>query len=142
MNQRIDELLDKYWAAESSLDEEQELKALLLSADDYEGEKALFSGLKEISSIEPILKKPIRIVPIKSRKLINWAASIAILIGSVWGWTIYEKKQAERKAYMEVMQAFVLIQKNLSRGQEEMRVMNDLRYLNTPTQLFDNAIVK
>jgi hypothetical protein len=142
MNQRIDELLDKYWDAESTLAEEQELKELLLSVEGYSDEKALFSGLKEFSAEEPTIKMPTKVVPLKSRNWMNWAASIAILIGSAWGWTVYEQKQAEQEAYMEVMQAFALIQTNLSRGQEEMNVMNDLKYLNTTNQLFGNPTTK
>lgn len=142
MNQRIDELLEKYWDAESSLAEEQELKELLLNAEGYAEEKALFSDLKDISEEEPTLKMPMKVVPLKSRNWMNWAASVAILIGSAWGWTIYEQKQEEHEAYMEVMQAFALIQNNLSKGQEEMNVMNELKYLNTTNQLFGNPTTK
>lgn len=142
MNQRIEELLEKYWEAASSLAEEEELKRLLQSAEGFEDEKALFSGLKDFSEEKPKLKMPTRTVPIKSRTWMNWAASAAILIGSAWGWTVYEQKQAEQKAYMEVMQAFALIQTNLSKGQEELNLMNDLKYLNTTNQLFGNSINK
>lgn len=138
MNQRIDKLLDKYWNAESSLAEERELKELLQSEDGYEDEKALFSGLKDLSAEEPRQTMPTKVVPIKSRNWMNWAASVAILASSVWGWTAYERRKAEQEAYTEVMQAFALIQTNLSKGQEEMYVMNDLKYLNTTNQLFGN----
>ncbi|MFC5627133.1 hypothetical protein [Algoriphagus winogradskyi] len=142
MNQRIDELLEKYWEAETTLAEEQELKELLQAAEGYTEEKILFSGINELTSEEPTLKMPTKTVPIKSRNWMNWAASVAILVGSVWGWTVYEQKQAEEEAYMEVMQAFALIQTNLSKGQEEMGVMNEMRYLNTTNQLFGNPINK
>ncbi|SFU03674.1 hypothetical protein SAMN04489724_3506 [Algoriphagus locisalis] len=142
MNQRIDELLEKYWEAETSLAEEQELKLLLQSAEGYADEKALFIGISEITSEEPSIKMPTKTVPIKSRNWMNWAASVAILFGSVWGWTVYEQKQAEQEAYLEVMQAFALIQTNLSKGQEEMGVMNEMKYLNTTNQLFGNSLSK
>ena len=142
MNQRIEELLNKYWDAESSQAEERELKKLLESAENYEEEKKLFLGLKELSTEEPKMKMPTKVVPLKSRQWMSWAASIAILIGSVYGWTVYEQKQAEEQAYFEVMQAFALIQTNLSRGQEEMNLMNDLKYLNTPNQLFGKTLTK
>ena len=141
-NQRIDELLEKYWEAETSLAEEQELKHLLQSAEGYTEEKTLFIGLSKLSSEEPNLKMTTKTVPIKSRNWMSWAASVAILVGSVWGWTVYEQKQAEEEAYMEVMQAFALIQNNLSKGQEEMGVMNEMKYLNTTNQLFGNSISK
>ena len=142
MNQRIDELLHKYWEAESSLAEEQELKSLLQTSEGYADEKAMFSGLNDFSTEEPELKMPTKVVPIKSKNWMNWAASVAILIGSVWGWTVYEQKQAEQEAYMEVMQAFALIQTNLSKGQDQMLIMNDLKYLNTTNQLFGNPTSK
>lgn len=141
-NQRIDELLEKYWEAETSLAEEQELKLLLQSAEGYADEKTLFIGISELTSEEPSIKMPTKTVPLKSRNWMNWAASVAILFGSVWGWTVYEQKQAEEEAYMEVMQAFALIQTNLSKGQEEMSVMNEMKYLNTTNQLFGNSISK
>lgn len=141
-NQRIDELLEKYWEAETNLAEEQELKHLLQSAEGYADEKALFMGINKLSSEEPNLKMPTKTVPIKSRNWMSWAASVAILVGSAWGWTVYEQKQAEEEAYMEVMQAFALIQTNLSKGQEEMGVMNEMKYLNTTNQLFGNPISK
>ena len=141
-NQRIDELLEKYWEAETSLVEEQELKHLLQSAEGYTEEKTLFIGISKLSSEEPNLKMPTKTVPIKSRNWMSWAASVAILVGSIWGWTVYEQKQAEEEAYMEVMQAFALIQNNLSKGQEEMGVMNEMKYLNTTNQLFGNSISK
>ncbi|MEB2784624.1 hypothetical protein [Algoriphagus persicinus] len=142
MNQRIDELLEKYWEAESSLTEEQELRRLLQNAEGYEDEKALFSSLRDISNEVPSLKMPTKTVPIKTRNWMSWAASVAILVGSAWGWTVYEQKQAEQQAYMEVMQAFALIQTNLSKGQEQMTMLNDLKYLNTTNQLFGNHIIK
>lgn len=142
MNQRINELLTKYWEAESSLVEEMELKELLHSAEGYAEEKALFLDLKDFSMEEPNLKMPAKVVPIKSRIWISWAASVAMLIGSIYGWRAYEQKQAEQEAYLEVMQAFALIQTNLSKGQEKMNVMNDLKYLNTTNQLFGKSINK
>jgi hypothetical protein len=34
------------------------------------------------------------------------------------------------------MQAFALIQTNFAKGQEQMQVMNEMKYLNTTNQLF------
>jgi hypothetical protein len=58
-------------------------------------------------------------------------------MGSFWGWRVYERNQAEQKAYEEVMQAFAMIQNNLSKGQDQLRPLNDLKYLNTTNQLFE-----
>lgn len=135
---RIEELLEKYWNAESSLAEEQELKNLLSKAEGYEEEKEMFSIIAELATEEP---ENLIIPKGKVRKLnsswLNWAASIAILAGSFYGWRVYEQKQAEKEAYEQVMMAFSLIQSNFSKGQEQLEVMNDLKYLNTTNQLFE-----
>jgi flagellar biosynthesis/type III secretory pathway M-ring protein FliF/YscJ len=135
---RIEELLEKYWEAETSLSEEKELRELIQEAEGYEEEKALFKALNQFKSEEP---KSLSIPKTKTRKLnttwISWAASVTILIGSFWGWRVYEQNQAEREAYEEVMQAFSMIQTNLSKGQDQLIPLNDLKYLNTTNQLFE-----
>lgn len=135
---RIEELLEKYWEAETSQSEEKELRDLILEAEGYEQEKALFKALNQFKSEEP---KRLSIPKTKTRKLnttwISWAASVSILLGSFWGWRVYERNQAEREAYEEVMQAFSMIQTNLSKGQDQLTPLNDLKYLNTTNQLFE-----
>jgi hypothetical protein len=134
---RIEELLQKYWEAETSQNEEKELRDLILEAEGYEQEKALFRALNQFKSEEP---KSLSIPKAKTRKLnttwISWAASVTILLGSFWGWRAYEQKQAEQLAYEEVMQAFAMIQSNLSKGQDQLTPLNDLKYLNKTNQLF------
>lgn len=140
---RIEELLEKYWNAETSLAEEQELKNLLSKAEGYEEEKKMFSGISKLASVEP---ENLSFPKGKIRKLnpswLNWAASIAIVAGSFYGWRVYEQKQAEKEAYDQVMMAFALIQTNLSKGQDQMEVMNDLKYLNTTKELFETTSKK
>jgi len=143
MNERIEELLAKYWEAETSLAEEAELKQLIRSAEGYTSEKELFGLLSEFSTEEPQLEmKPAgKQISFRSNWL-SWAASIAILLGSVWGWRAYEQREAEKQAYEEVMMAFALVQTNLQKGRSQMQAMNDLKYLNTTNQLFENSIPK
>jgi hypothetical protein len=140
---RIEELLEKYWNTETSLAEEQELKNLLSQSEGYEEEKEMFSGIAGLASAEP---ENLSFPKGKIRKIntswLNWAASIAILAGSFYGWRVYEQKQAEKEAYDQVMMAFALIQTNLSKGQEQMEVMNDLKYLNTTNELFETTLKK
>lgn len=137
MKTRIEELLEKYWEAETSQSEEKELRELVQKAEGYEEEKALFKALNQFKAEEP---ERLSIPKNKTRKLtttwFSWAASVTILLGSFWGWRVYEQNQAEREAYEEVMQAFSLIQSNLSKGQDQMMPLNDLKYLNTTNQLF------
>jgi len=137
MNERIEDLLAKYYDSETSLAEEQELKVLIRASEGYANEKMLFGILADFKKEEP---SKISLPGAKVRRLnpswMSWAASVAILIGSVWGWQVYEQKQAEEAAYEEVMMAFALIQSNLSKGQEQMQPMNNLKYLNTTDQIF------
>ncbi len=134
---RIEELLEKYWEAETSQSEEKELQELVREAEGYDEEKALFKALNQFKAEEP---ESLSIPKTKTRKLtttwISWAASVTILLGSFWGWRDYERNQAEQKAYQEVMQAFAMIQTNLSKGQDQLTPLNDLKYLNTTNQLF------
>lgn len=146
MNERIEELLAKYWDTETSLAEEAELKDLIKSAEGYTSEKELFGLLAEFHLEEPELKMKPR-PKAKQRRLrshwMSWAASIAILAGSFWGWRrAYEQQEAERQAYEEVMMAFAIVQTNLQKGKSQMQPMNDLKYLNTTNQLFDNSLPK
>lgn len=137
---RIEELLEKYWNAEASLAEEQELKNLLSQTEGYEEEKEMFSTIAALAAEEP---ENLIIPKGKVRKLhsswLNWAASITILAGSFYGWGVYEQKQDEKEAYDQVMMAFTLIQTNFSKGQEQLEVMNDLKYLNTTNELFETT---
>ncbi|HAH39091.1 MAG TPA: hypothetical protein DEQ87_10155 [Algoriphagus sp.] len=135
MNERIKELLDKYWEASSSVEEEAELKLLLSRVQGFESEKQLFGLLDEMKQEEPVRVKIPKRVRVRSLAWLNWAASVAILLGSYVGWRVYERQQ-EEQAYREVVAALSLIQQNLSKGQEKMSKMNDLKYLSAPEDLF------
>lgn len=138
MKTRIEELMEKYWEAETSQSDEKELRELILKAEGYEQEKALFKALNQFKSEEP---ENLNIPKAKFRKLkstwLNWAASVTILLGSFWGWRVYEQNQREQEAYEEVMKAFSMIQSNLSKGKEQLTPLKDLKYLNTTNQLFE-----
>lgn len=137
MKERIEELLEKYWGAETTLAEEQELRQILAQSTGFEKEKALFSAIDSFKYEEP---KKLILPKAKTRKFpptwISWAASVSILLGTFWVWRAYEQKQAEQQAYEQVMLAFELIQTNLSKGKDRLSPLNDLKYLNTTNQLF------
>jgi len=137
MKERIERLLEKYWEGETSLADEQELKTLLKSHSSFEEEKDFFGLMETYSLEEPenVSMPKTKVRKINSRWL-SWAASVAIFTASFVGWRAYEQKQQEREAYEEVMQAFALIQTNFAKGQEQMQVMNEMKYLNTTNQLF------
>lgn len=138
MKTRIEELVQKYWEAETTLEEEKELKALLTESKGYEEEKSWFGILNEYQRLKP---KSVKIPDQRSTRRIQlqwlgWAASVAIL-ASTWGlWERYQTQKQEELAYQEVMEALALIQNNLSKGQQHMEPLQDLKYLNTTDQLF------
>lgn len=138
MKNRIEELLGRYWEGETSLGEETELRDLLAQADGYEAEKSFFLGLSEVSDIKEIsLENPAK----RSGNLLAFWLRIAagLLVLMVAGISIYtqQRKQAEREAYEQVMQAFSLIQENMQKGTGNLEVLQDLQYLNTPNEIFD-----
>ncbi len=135
---RIEVLLAKYWEAETSLSEEQELKDLLSRSEDYALEKEFFGEISQLASQEPKgLTIPIQTRKKSSWNLVKWAASLAIIGSSFYLWKINEQKKAEREAYEQVMHAFALIQNNFAKGQTQMGALNGLRYLNTTHELFE-----
>lgn len=141
MKSRIEELIEKYWEAETSLEEERELKALLRTTAGFEEEKALFGILDDFKTEMPQrlqfpTEKTARTIRMQ---WLGWAASVALLAGSIWIWQDYEQKKQEELAYQQVMEALALIQNNLSKGQEQMQPLNDLKYLNTTNQLFQTT---
>jgi hypothetical protein len=138
MKNRIDELLERYWEGETSLGEERELRDLLAKVAGYEVEKSFFLGLSEISNIkETGLENPAK----RSGNHVAfwWRIAAGFLVLMVAGISIYtqQRKQAEREAYEQVMQAFSIIQENMQKGTGNLEVLQDLHYLNTPIEIFD-----
>ena len=85
--EKINELLDKYWEGETSLEEERELKNLILADDSLEFEelKVMFSFFENESEIEykgQFKPKKTRVIFHNFRKNIAVAASILLLIFS------------------------------------------------------------
>lgn len=144
MKTRIEELVQKYWEANTTLDEEKELKSLLKESQGYEEEKSLFGILEEYQKVESnSLKVP---NPKPARNIqwqwLGWAASIAIIAGSWGAWQSYQTQKQEELAYQEVMEALALIQNNLHKGQQQLEPLQDLKYLNTTDQLFQTTLTK
>lgn len=138
MNSRIEELLHRYWKGETTLSEEKELKEAISEVEGYEKEKAFFGAIEKFKLEEPQhLTRP-RPKHSAQRRLhwLGWAASLILMVSSVWIWKDYRQKEEERLAYEEVMSALSLIQSNLAKGQAQLEPLNDLKYLNTTNQLF------
>jgi hypothetical protein len=138
MKSRIEELLHRYWEGETSLEEEKELKKILRESEGYDQEKTYFGIWEEFRKQDPTR---VSVPTSKAKKTKNlswlaWAASLALIISSVWVWQDYVEKKEQEQAYYEVMEALALIQSNLEKGRAQMKPLNDLKYLNTTNQLF------
>ena len=131
---RIEILLEKYFEGETSIAEENELKAYFSSADvaqhleHYKAMFGYFSSAKE--------QKFEQQIPLKSKKLqVAWlsvAASVVILLGM---FTFYNRNISHsedlgtyndpEKAFEETQKALNLLSKNVNVGVESMHYVNE-----------------
>ncbi len=142
---RIEILLEKYFEGETSIAEENELKAYFSSADvaqhleHYKAMFGYFSSAKE--------QKFEQQVPLKSKKIqVAWlsvAASVVILLGM---FTFYNRNinQSEdlgtyndpEKAFEETQKALNLLSKNVNVGVESMQYVKE--YQESKNLIFKN----
>ncbi len=138
MKNQLDKLFDKYWAGETSPEEEKILRDLLLHSEGYEAEKDFFLGLAEIAAIEEntlTLEKPKRKIGFP-----RWLSIAALfLVFLVAGVIIHQnlQKEAEEEAYEKVMNAFALINENMQKGTGNLELMQDFRHLKTTQEIFE-----
>ncbi len=137
MKGNIDRLLEKYWAGETSLAEERELKSLLSEADGFEEEKLFFGDLEVVSHLETDKIK----LPLKRYfgllQLLKIAAILLFFLIATTAVFRYQDNQAEKEAYLAVMQAFEMINGNMQKGTSQMEAMDDFRHLNKSHELFN-----
>ena len=65
ISEKVEELVQKYYEGDTSLEEETELRELLKKVVGFEEEKQFFLGLEEMKGLEPISKpspKPLRLM--------------------------------------------------------------------------------
>lgn len=139
MKARIEELLEKYWEANTSLQEEEELKNLLKSADGFDELNLLFEGLDQAKSEESAGLVLPQNRPAKTIRMqwMGWAAVILVSIAGTWIYQENAQSRAEEAAYREVMQALALVQGNLEKGKDQLEPLKELQHLNKPQELFD-----
>jgi len=106
-----------------------------------------FLGLREIQNMKSTLpvnrdfKEITR--PIYGRLVNGWmqlAATVVLLVGLGFllrQYQVRQEKVAQEQAYIEVMEAFALLQQNLQQGERQLEVMQDLKYLHTAHQLLN-----
>ncbi len=137
MEDRLERLLSKYWEGETSLDQEKEIKILLEQVEGFETEKKFFLGIKVISQVAPEVFE----VKAKSKRSSNmWfkiAAALVVFLtvgGAIYR---YQEQKAEKEAFLQVMQAFNMIQTNMQKGTESLNAMEEFKHLNATEEMFN-----
>jgi hypothetical protein len=135
MDTRLQSLMDKYWEGNTTLAEEQELKLLLEKSDAPSEEKAFFRDLNLMKTIVQPREK-------RSSQIYDWrlfsriAAGICLLLGAVFLFH-YQKKQAEKEAFLEVMQALELVNEQMKKGTDSMKSMEEFRHLKLTREILE-----
>ena len=133
-NPRLEQLIEKYWAAESSLDEEMELKELLLHAGPgYEAERSMFAFF-DLQKAE-VIKRDLRVErpskTINMRFIMGMAASLMIVVMSYF----LVKPEAQTNTYnvedtdmalQVTLEALGLINSKLEKG--ETSILKNLKH--------------
>ncbi|MDG1527711.1 MAG: hypothetical protein P8I51_02135 [Polaribacter sp.] len=116
---KIEQLLEKYQNAETTLQEEATLKNYFLSGDvashlqEFESMFSYFAISKAEKSVKPIQLNTKK----KNWKWMSVAASIALLF-SVYVGNNYVQEQRTKAQYAEVMSTLKLLSSNLNKGNE------------------------
>jgi hypothetical protein len=131
---KIEQLLEKYLSAETSIQEEGTLKSYSLSGNvaphlqEYESMFSYFAISKAETS-----EKSIQLNTKKTNwKWLSVAASVAILV-SVYIGNGYLKEQEAKAQYAEVMSTLKLLSTNLNKGNQAMA--NLYAYENTVNKI-------
>ena len=131
---KIEQLLEKYLNAETSLQEEATLKNYFSKGDvaphlqEYETMFSYFAISKAETSVKPIQLKTKK----KHWKWLSVAASVALLV-SVYAGNEYRLEQKAKAQYAEVMSTLKLLSTNLNKGNEAMA--NLYAYENTVNKI-------
>ena len=116
---KIEQLLEKYQNAETTLQEEATLKNYFLSGNvaphlqEYESMFSYFAISKAEKSVKPIQLNTKK----KNWKWMSVAASIALLF-SVYVGNNYVQEQKVKAQYAEVLSTLKLLSSNLNKGNE------------------------
>lgn len=138
MDDRLKYLVEKYWEGDTSLEEEGELKRLLGMTDQYPELRDFLAGADQLAKLETAMELPER-----RGKGFSWIVFMrvaAVFLGGVLllgYWYTVEKQRQQEAAYLQVVEAFQLIQFNMAKGTAELELMADFRHLNTAGQLFN-----
>ena len=151
MDSRTNELLEKYWNAESTLAEEQELKELLKREEGLEEEKAIFRVFKEEGQPELDASFDAEILghieqdtqSEKEPKVISWtgfyqnyrkiaAAILVLLVSGIFYYNQQQTVQVEdtfedpELAYKELKKQLLIVSNYLNKGSNTLNELNNL----------------
>jgi hypothetical protein len=135
MDNRLQTLLDKYWEGSTTILEEDELKALLKNSEEYPEEKAFFNDLGQMKTLLQPPKKAVK-------QIYHWqlfskiAAGISLVLGGMFLFH-YQKKQAEKEAYYELIHALEMVNENMRKGKNSMQSMEEFRHLKITKEILD-----
>jgi len=125
---KIEQLLEKYWKAETSLEEEKILQAYFSSdkvAEHLIKYKPLFQYY--IVSKSDKTKIDIQLETIRTKKNFYWisaAASVVVVFGLFFGKQEYDKYQ-QRKQFAQVKKALEMVSFNLNKGNDAIYAVSD-----------------
>jgi len=132
----IEQLVEKYLNATTTLQEEEMLRNYFLSenvAPHLQEYQPMFSYFKK--SKDEVYTKPIQIKPKKTNlKWLSVAASVVLLFSVYVGNQYYQQKQAEKK-FAQVKEALKLVSINLNKGNKAVATL--YTYENTVHKIFN-----
>ncbi|WP_396159118.1 hypothetical protein [Flavobacterium sp.] len=143
---RIEQLLEKYFEAETSIAEENELKAYFTSPDvaqHLEQYKSIFGYAVQAKQEQFSATNPLQTKKRKSVVWISVAASVVVLLGvSVVTYHHYNQPKSNdlgtyddpEVAYRETCKALAMISEHVNTGIESMNYLNE--YEQTKNKIF------
>lgn len=127
----INDLKEKYWAGETSLAEERELRDYFEQHPEEQGPEqslfAFFNAEKKVSYNRTV-KMPQPWIKKLTHRLIPLAASLMLLAGSIWGIHHYTKSASNeviiddpQTALQVTREAFALLNGKVDRGEQALK---------------------
>lgn len=119
----IEKLVHKYLEAETTLQEEKELRNYFSSGNvaphlqEYQMLFGYFLAEKDETYTKTIQLEPENSIKKKNWRWLSVAATVALLFGTYFGYEYYEKRRVTQQ-YAQVMEALHLVSSNLKKGNE------------------------
>lgn len=140
MESRIEELMEKYWAGDTSIEEEQQLKAHFRQHPSLAPEGQYFRALagKQQLAVGKKFSHPGHV-----RKKAQWSAAAAVVVGIMAAVLVFQdaRKQREfavedpQEAYEITRRALLMVSSGLNEGKtysKELKGINKARDIITP----------